>query len=89
MPIGENVMLKDRVIKKTDNVDNVNNISSKRKINKVNATDNAIRVTFYLKEDLAEKIYNFAYWDRHSVTEAFNIIVADGLKGKITKSKPQ
>ena len=89
MPIGENVMLKDKVIRKTDNIDNVNNIKIKRKLNKVNATDNAVRVTFYLKAELAEKIYNFAYWDRHSVTEAFNIVITDGLKGKVTKSKPQ
>jgi len=89
MPIGENVMLKDKVIRKTDNVDNVNNIRIKRRLNKVNATDNSVRVTFYLKEALAEKIYSFAYWDRHSITEAFNIIVADGLKGKVTKSKPR
>jgi len=44
-------------------------------------------MTFYIKEDLLEKLYNFAYWDRHSLTEAFNLIVKDGLKGKNTKKK--
>ena len=44
-------------------------------------------MTFYIKEDLLEKLYNFAYWDRHSLMEAFNLVVKDGLKGKNTKKK--
>jgi len=45
------------------------------------------KATFYVKEKLLERLYNFAYWDRHSVTEALNIVLEDGLKGKNTKQK--
>ena len=44
-------------------------------------------MTFYVKDDLLKKLYNFAYWDRHNITEAFNITITDGLKGKNTKPK--
>ena len=47
------------------------------------------KVTFYLKPDNAEKVKNFAYWDRHTETEAVNIIIEDGLKGKTTKPIPK
>ena len=41
--------------------------------------------SFQIKIDLIDKIYNYAYWSRLSVTEAVNQIIEDGLKGKITK----
>jgi len=43
------------------------------------------KMTFYVKDDLLKKLYNYAYWDRHSVTESFNIVMTDGLEGKNTK----
>ncbi len=43
--------------------------------------------TFYIKEDVLKRLYNFAYWDRHSITEAVNIALQDGLKGKNTRPK--
>ncbi|MCF6148086.1 MAG: hypothetical protein E3K37_05450 [Candidatus Kuenenia sp.] len=52
---------------------------------KRNATSDTTKMTFYVKNELIEKLYNFAYWDRYSVTEAFNIALSDGLKGKTTK----
>lgn len=45
-------------------------------------TEGTVKMTFYIKEDSFRKLRNFAYWDRHSLTEAFNLVVADGLKGK-------
>jgi hypothetical protein len=45
-------------------------------------TEGTVKMTFYIKEDSFRKLRNFAYWDRHSITEAFNLVVADGLKGK-------
>ena len=45
------------------------------------------KATFYVKEKLLEKLYNFAYWDRHSITEALNKVLEDGLTGKNTKQK--
>jgi len=49
-----------------------------------NATTNTVKMTFYVKQELLDKLYNFAYWDRLTVTEAFNTVVADGLKNKNT-----
>lgn len=40
------------------------------------------KMTFYIKEELLDKLYNFAYWERKSLTEAFNFVITDGLKGK-------
>lgn len=45
-------------------------------------TEGTVKMTFYIKEDSFRKLRNFAYWDRHSLTEAFNLVMADGLKGK-------
>lgn len=45
------------------------------------------KATFYIKEDVLQRLYNFAYWDRHSITEAVNIALQDGLKGKNTRPK--
>jgi len=45
-------------------------------------------MTFYIKIELLQKLYNFTYWDRHSLTEAFNIVVRDGLKEKNIKQRP-
>lgn len=49
---------------------------------KNNDTEGTVKMTFYIKEDSFRKLRNFAYWDRHSITEAFNLVIADGLKGK-------
>lgn len=46
------------------------------------------KMTFYIKEDLLQKLYNFSYWERRGLTEALNMVVNDGLKGKNTKQKP-
>ena len=53
-----------------------------------NVTHGKKKATFYVKDHLLNKLYNFAYWDRQSVTEAFNRALADGLIGKKTKEKP-
>lgn len=45
------------------------------------------KMTFYIRGPLLKKLYNFAYWDRYSLTDAFNVVVSDGLKGKNTKEK--
>ncbi len=92
MPIGKNVNLQDRVIKKTVKVSNTSKASITNKIGQPSfkkgaETYGTEKMTFYVKKDLLKRLYNFAYWDRHSVTEAFNIVIADGLKGKNTKDK--
>lgn len=100
MPVGKNIDLEDKLIKKT-----VSKASNKRKVSNTRNTNitskiglpssnsktdtyNTRKMTFYIKEDLLKKLYNFSYWDRYSLTEAFNIVVNDGLKGKNTKRKP-
>lgn len=100
MPIGNNVSLTDKLIKKTTSKTNIaSKVSIGNKTNKVNtksraknpardiATENTRKMTFYVKQDLLKKLYNFAYWDRHNLTEAFNMILSDGLKDKNTKPK--
>ena len=93
MPIGENINLKDKLIKKTTGKASITSKTSKknitRKTSKGTATSNTVKMTFYVKGDLLKKLYNFAYWDRRSVTEAFNVVLVDGLKGKNTKPKSQ
>ena len=98
MSIGTNVNLKDRLIRKT--ADKASNVSKENITSKVSAikevdilrpngdniaTKGTKKATFYVKKELLQKLYNFAYWDRRSVTDAFNAALTDGLKGKNTK----
>ena len=99
MPVGKNIKLKDKLIKKTTSkvsskskVSNTRNTNITRKagmpsFNAKTDTYKTRKMTFYIKGELLQKIYNLAYWDRHSLTEAFNIVVRDGLKGKNVKQK--
>jgi hypothetical protein len=105
MPIGENVGLGDKLIKKTTgktiNTNKANKTNKTSNVNNTNITSKTGRpstnpktdtyktrkITFYAKEDLLEKLHNFAYWNRHSVTEAFNLVLSDGLKGKNVKPR--
>jgi hypothetical protein len=104
MPVGKNINLKDKLIKKTTS--EVSNKSNKSKVSNTRNTNIARKagmpspntktdtyktrkMTFYIKGELLQKLYNFAFWDRHSLTEAFNIVVKDGLKGKDIKQRPK
>jgi len=91
MPIGDNIAFKDKLIKDTTSKTSITRKGSKESVvketSKTNATSNTVKMTFYIKKDLLQKLYNFAYWDRHNVTEAFNAVMVDGLKGKNTKPK--
>lgn len=97
MPVGKNINFKDKLIKKTtkktSNKRNTNITRIKQKagqpsLDPEKETFKTKKMTFYIKENLLEKLYNFAWWERHSLTEAFNIVVNDGLKGKNIKQKP-
>lgn len=88
--LGKNVAIKDKLIKKTTGKSNV---SIKNRIGQPSLTPGTVtykteKQTFYVKSDLLERLYNFAYWDRHTVTEAVRIVLEDGLKGKNTKQRP-
>lgn len=99
MPVGKNVNLKDKLIKKTTSkvsskskASNTRNTNITRKAgmpspNAKTDTYKTRKMTFYIKGELLQKLYNFAYWDRHSLTEAFNVVVRDGLKEKNVKQK--
>lgn len=102
MALGQNVNLSDKLIKKTtDKTSKASKGSITRKASNTNitgmqgqpskdpktATYSTKKMTFYVKDDLLKKLYNFAYWERHNITEAFNTVLADGLKGKTTKDK--
>jgi hypothetical protein len=95
MPIGQNVNLGDKLIKKTSKQDKAFNQEPHEQSDKAQfqhpvagrrtATTNTVKMTFYVKQELLEKLYNYAYWDRLTVTEAFNTALMDGLKGKNTE----
>ncbi len=96
MPVGKNIDIKDKLIKKTTSkVSNKSNVSNTNITHKAGMpsldpekeTFRTKKMTFYIKEGLLQKLKNFAYWNRHSLTEAFNIVVNDGLKGKNTKQR--
>jgi tetratricopeptide (TPR) repeat protein len=50
-------------------------------------TYNTKKMTFYVKEELLDRLYNFAYWDRYSITEALNIALEHGLRDKNTEKR--
>lgn len=99
MPLGQNVALQDTLIKKTTGKTSKGTRGSKKTNTSITSTigmpssDPAAdtfgtkKMSFFIKEDLLRRLYNFAYWDRHSVTEAVNTVLEDGLKGKTTKDK--
>jgi len=106
MTLGNNIGIKDKLIKKTTIKKNItingsktSNGSKGSKANnaskavflpthdKTKATTQTKKATFYVKTELLEKLYNFAYWERYNITEAINITLADGLTEKTTKSK--
>jgi hypothetical protein len=91
MPIGDNKPDADRLIKKTTGKDGKASDTSKAsKTGKTREpTPYSKKATFYLKPDLYDKLEGFAFWDRHTITEAVNIVLEDGLKGKTTKPKPK
>ena len=79
-------------ISKSSNISNVNNTNITSKVGMPSSNPGAStyktkKMTFYIKKDLLDKLYNFSYWDRYSITEAVNIALEDGLKGKNTKRK--
>lgn len=99
MSIGKNAPVVDKLIKKTSEVlenaeivdkknkeSNASNAVSRRAARE-NATSNTVKMTFYIKQELLDRLYNFSYWDRYTVTEAFNIALTDGLKDKNTKQR--
>jgi len=98
MPLGDNL------IRKTSNTGKASKASKTSKASNTNITNKPIgqpsrdpeadtfntkKMTFYVKESLLEALYNFAYWDRRTITEALNKALEDGLKDKETKPKPK
>ncbi|HOD01766.1 MAG TPA: hypothetical protein PKN28_00345 [Clostridiales bacterium] len=100
MALGGNVHIGDKLIKKTTDkaskarkasnaniAGNASNPIGQPSANPETATYATKKATFYIKEDLLKRLHNFAYWDRHSLTDAFNLVLTDGLKGKNTKDR--
>ena len=97
MPIGANIPTADKLIKRTTTVSSAENEKTGEETAKKahghrflsgreNATTNTVKMTFYVKQELLDKLYNYAYWDRMTVTEAFNKTLGDGLKDKNTSN---
>jgi len=88
MPIGNNVTFKDKLIKSTTSTKNkTSNTSNTRITRKKKDTEGTVKMTFYVNPDLLKKLYNFSYWDRLSLTKAFNLALKDGLISKNTKDR--
>ena len=85
MAIGTNVNLKDKLIRKTSKTSNMDNKSNDDIKRKDVSTKDTQKMTFYIKNDLMQELYNYAYWERYNITDAFNLVIKDGLKGKTTK----
>jgi hypothetical protein len=98
MPLGENKLIQKTSSKiKNTNKENITrntNITNKKaKAGRPSKDPGAVtyetqKMTFYVKGDLMKRLRNFAYWERQSITQAFNAVLQDGLKSKNTKPKP-
>jgi len=84
MALGNSIRKKDSVIKATKK-----KVSKESKISVVSKrakmTEGTSKQTFYIKDDLLEKFYNYCYWHRMKVTDGINALLAEALKGKTTK----
>jgi len=77
-------------VSSTRNKNNVSNTNNGSKIGRPSQdpskdTYNTKKMTFYVDLNVLQKLYNYAHWDRKNITEAFNIALKDGLKGKSTR----
>jgi len=96
MALGKNLPVEDRLIRKTTGKANkaskTSRISILKEVKDIMdtrsyATQNTVKMTFYVKQGLLKKLYNFAFWERLKITDAFNLVLRDGLKGKNTKDR--
>lgn len=98
MPLGENKLIQKtsnkRKITHKENITRNTNITNKKSTaGQASKDPEAVtyetqKMTFYIKGDLMKRLRNFAYWERQSLTQAFNAVLQDGLKSKNTKPKP-
>jgi len=98
MPLGQNKLIQktSNKIKNTnkENITRNTNFTSKKAVVGRPSKDPAAvtyetqKMTFYIKGDLMKRLRNLAYWERQSLTQAFNAVLQDGLKSKNTKPKP-
>ena len=62
----------DRVISNTTKQRPTPNGTGQPSLDSSMDTYNTEKMTVFFKKDLLERVRNFAYWDRYSVTEALN-----------------
>jgi len=90
MALGTNTpKLIQKTARNKNKTSNTNNISKIGRPSQDPSKDtyNTKKMTFYVNRNSLQKLYNYAYWDRKNITEAFNIVLNDGLKGKSTKPR--
>lgn len=94
MPLGQNKLIQktSHKIKNTPKEDITLNTNKNTQAGQPSQDPEAVtyethKMTFYVKDDLMKRLRNFAYWDRQSITQAFNAVLQDGLKNKNTKDK--
>lgn len=98
MPLGQNKLIqktsnkrkntsKENITRNT-NITNKNATAGRPSKDPAAVTYETEKMTFYVKDDLMKRLRNFAYWERQSLTQAFNAVLQDGLKRKNTKPKP-
>ena len=84
--IGKHIGIGDKLIIKTDKASKNTRIT--RKLQKESPTAaEKVKMTFYIEKGLLKMLYNYAFWERTTLTDAFNIAVTDGLKGKNTAGR--
>jgi hypothetical protein len=98
MPLGQNKLIQKtsnkinntnkKNITRNTNIKNKNTLSGQPSKDPAAVTYETQKMTFYIKSDLMKRLRNFAYWERQSLTNAFNSVLQDGLKSKNTKNKP-
>ena len=93
MPIGDNISFgEDQLIRKTVESGRKTGLRAGRPEPEPAArrkdTRDTVKMTFYVKRDFLGQLYNFAYWERLSVTAAFNRVMSDGLRHKDTRPRP-
>ena len=82
MAIGKNTMsFADTLVKKTTGKTDIErNTRNTRIACKSNPKSEKVKMTFYIKRESLEKLYNYSYQQRTSLTDAFNTVLTAGIE---------
>jgi len=82
MAIGKNTMsFADTLVKKTTGKTDIErNTRNTRIACKSKTSTEKVKMTFYIERVSLKKLYDYAYRERTSLTDAFNTVLSVGLK---------